>query len=434
MHIAIITAGGAGMFCGSCMHDNTWARALIAQGAEVSLIPTYTPIRVDEQNASLQQVFLGGINVYLNGKFPWWQRLPRTLTGWLDRPGVIRFASRWSVSNDAAQLGELTLSMLQGEHGPHRQAVTELARYLGRQLKPDVIIFSNALLVGALHEVRQFCPVPVLCTLQGDDVFLDGLPAACRDRAIELISEKAQDFDHFLTHTEFYRDSMARYLSLPREKFSVLPLGIEVHEHAGRPKPGKPDQFTIGYFARMAPEKGLHHLAEACSLLHQQLPHARLRIGGYQDAPYRDYFQQTWNMLLQTGMDVENVGSPNTVEEKVAFLSGLDVLSVPTDFLEPKGMYVLEAMANGVPVVQPGHGAFPEILSITRGGILVTPRDPQALAAGLMQMADPEARFQFAQNAWRGVREHYDTVRMARRTLEILASFGAGRDHHRSGS
>lgn len=68
MHIAIITAGGAGMFCGSCMLDNTLARALQAAGTEVTLIPTYTPTRTDEENASLSRVFFGGINVYLDSK------------------------------------------------------------------------------------------------------------------------------------------------------------------------------------------------------------------------------------------------------------------------------------------------------------------------------------------------------------------------------
>ena len=66
MHIAIVTAGGAGMFCGSCMHDNTWARSLKNAGAQVTLLPTYTPLRLDEHDESSNPVFLGGINVYLD--------------------------------------------------------------------------------------------------------------------------------------------------------------------------------------------------------------------------------------------------------------------------------------------------------------------------------------------------------------------------------
>src|SRR5690606_32252317 len=104
MHIAIITAGGAGMFCGSCMHDNTWARALMAAGAEVSLIPTYTPIRVDEQDVSDRRVFMGGLNLYLEHKSRLWRRLPRAITRPLDHPGVLRLLSKLSISSDAADL------------------------------------------------------------------------------------------------------------------------------------------------------------------------------------------------------------------------------------------------------------------------------------------------------------------------------------------
>jgi glycosyltransferase involved in cell wall biosynthesis len=420
MHIAIITAGGAGMFCGACMHDNTWARALIQAGVDVSLIPTYTPIRVDEADYSLKHVFLGGINVYLNGKWPWWHRVPRSLTSWLDRPGVIRLATRFNVSNDAARLGDLTLSMLAGEHGPHRQAIHELAKFLARDLRPDLMIFSNALLSGALQDIKSAWPVPVLCALQGEDVFLDGLPAGYRDEAIRQVSERAQAFDRFLVHTDFYCDHMADYLSLPEERFRVLPLGIEVQEHTGRPRRGSTDEYVIGYFARMAPEKGLHNLVEAFQLLRERVPHVRLKIGGYQGPPYVGYLSETLGRFRAAGISVENIGSPATIKEKVAFLSSIDAFTVPTDFREPKGMYVLEALANGVPVVQPAHGAFPEILERTRGGVLVTPRDPRSLAEALAALADPDHRFVLAQQGWQGVRDHYGPRTMADRTLEII--------------
>ncbi|WP_437226891.1 glycosyltransferase family 4 protein [Planctomicrobium sp. SH661] len=420
MHIAIITAGGAGMFCGSCMHDNTWARALIAQGVEVSLIPAYTPLRLDEQNISLDRIFLGGINVYLNNKVGWWKHLPRVLTSWLDRPGIIRMATSRSVSNDAAELGDLTISMLQESHGPHRAAIHELATFLGRDLKPDVVIFSNALLAGALSEIKRNCPVPVLCTLQGDDVFLDGLTPEYRQRAIELVSSHAREFDGFITHTEFYRDYISNYLSLPVEKFHVLPLGIDLQEHPGVPRSGDSGRYVVGYFARFAPEKGLHHLVEAFRVLKQRVPHAELRVGGYQGGQYADYAAKTLHQLDADGIPYQNIGSPDTIEGKVAFLNSLDVFSVPTDFLEPKGMPVLEAMANGIPVVQPAHGSFPEIIQKTGGGILVPPRDPQALARGLEELADPVRRQQLSQSAWQGVRDHYGSVPMARRTLEII--------------
>ena len=423
MNIAMVTAGGAGMFCGSCMHDNTWARALIAEGADVSLIPTYTPIRVDEQDESLHRVFLGGINIYLNSRFQWWHHMPHAVRAWLDDPGIIRWATRWSISNDAHQLGDLAVSMLHGEQGPHRQAVEELARFLQNDLKPDVVIFSNSLLSGALHVIKEHLDVPVLCTLQGEDVFLDSLPDRHRAQVLELITARAREFDGFLVHSRFYRDYMAKYLSLDVERCSILPLGIDVDSHPGQPEIKNNEAYTVGYFARIAPEKGLHHLVEAFPLLREMIPDARLRIGGFLGKQDRSYFKGVMKKLKKFGNAVEYIGSPTSHAEKVAFLNSIDVLSVPTEFLEPKGIYVLEAMANGVPVVQPLHAAFPELIEKTGGGLLVTPRHPQSLAAGLHRLSNPEERLHYARNAWQGVREHYACRAMAVQTLETLHSY-----------
>lgn len=420
MHIAIVTAGGAGMFCGSCMHDNTWARSLMQAGHEVSLIPTYTPIRVDDHNESLERVFFGGINVYLNGKFGWWNHVPRALKRWLDRPGVIRWATRRSVSNNAEKLGPLTLSMLKGETGPHRQAIEELDQYICQILKPDVVIFSNALLVGVVHELKLQFQGPVLCVLQGDDVFLDGLIPEYRQPVIDLISQKASEFDGFLVHSHFYRDYISNYLNLPQEKFAILPLGIDFTGHHGVPETRAASPFTVGYFARIAPEKGLHHLVEGFVELRKLVPDAQLRIGGFLGPAYHEYLETTLTSAGQHRDAIQYIGSPNSQEEKVEFLNSIDVLSVPTEFLEPKGLYVLEALANGTPVVQPAHGSFPEILAATGGGRLVAPRDPRSLAAGLFEMSDPAARLICAKLGWKNVRQQYSQVAMVQRTVEII--------------
>src|SRR5437762_1513939 len=68
MKIVYITAGAAGMYCGSCMHDNTLVAALHQLGHDAILLPTYTPLRTDEEDISQQRVFFGGINVYLQQK------------------------------------------------------------------------------------------------------------------------------------------------------------------------------------------------------------------------------------------------------------------------------------------------------------------------------------------------------------------------------
>ena len=413
------------MFCGSCMHDNTWARALLAAGVEVTLVPTYTPIRVDEPNQSETHVYFGGLNVYLGSRVPGWSRLPRWMTRWLDRPGLIRWATRYSVSNEAAELGRLTLDMLAGEAGPHRAAGAELARHITAELRPDAVIFSNALLAGALRALRADFSGPILCTLQGDDVFLDGLPESSRAEAVRAIRERAREFDGFLVHSRFYQAYMTEYLRLDAPTFHQLPLSIDPAGHDGRPGERSGPPFTVGYFARIAPEKGLHHLVAAFRLLAEQRSDVRLRIGGYLGAHQHDYFAAVQRDAADLGACLEYVGSPESHEEKVRFYRSLDVLSVPTEFQEPKGLYVLEALANGVPVVQPAHGGFPELIASTGGGLLAAPRDPQALAGALVRLCDDrELRVNLGTSGQQAVREQFGLPALARATLQAIgASF-----------
>lgn len=419
MHIAIITAGGAGMFCGSCMHDNTLARAIMAAGHEVSLIPCYTPIRVDELNVSSQRVFLGGINVYLDALVPGWSRLPRLLNRWLDSPAVLRLASRFAISASAKKLGRLTLSLLEGDHGPQRHEIEEFADFLGNQLKPDVVCFSNALMAGVVPRLRQAYSGPVFCLLQGDDIFLEDLIDPYRRHAIDRITELARHFDGFLVHSAYYRDFMVDYLRLPRERTHVVPLGIDLAGHDGQPRPaGNP--FTVGYFARICPEKGLHHLVDAFRRLHHRQPQTRLVAAGYLGTRDKEYFREVTRSAADLGTAFEYHGSPAGHVEKVAFLKTLDVLSVPTLYREPKGLYVLEALANGVPVVQPAHGAFPELVEATGGGVLVKPGDAEDLSRGLEQLLlDPARRIDLATRGRAAVHSRYDPATMAAATLRI---------------
>lgn len=420
MHIAIITAGGAGMFCGSCMHDNSWAKGLRAAGAEVSLLPMYTPIRVDEEDQTSTPVFFGGINCYLNDRFGWWQRVPRFLTRWLDLPGVIGRATKRAVSNDAKLLGSMTLSMLRGEAGPHRQAGEELVAYV-RQLRPDVVCFSNSMLCSTLRTLKQTFTGRTFCVLQGDDIFLDGLIEPYRSQVLALLRERAADFDGFLTHSAYYRDYMAEYLSLPAGKFHLLPLAIDCSVHDGRPKSSVADPPTVGYFARICPEKGLDRLVEAVLLLRQRLPNVRLRAGGYLGAQHQAYFEDVCRQAAPLGDAFEYIGSPEAKTGKIEFLKSLDVFSVPTIYREPKGLYVLEAWANGLPVVLPRHGAFPELVASTGGGLLVEPGNSRTLAEGLERVLTNESlRADLAEQGYAGVRREHDLGSLACATVETL--------------
>lgn len=421
MKIAIVTAGGAGMFCGSCMHDNTWARGLIAAGHDVTLIPTFTPIRLDEESVSGEKIYLGGISIYMDSRSRIWRKIPRAFTRWLDHPWVLKLATKFNIGNDAADLGELTIASIQGTDGPQAREVRELATFVCDQLRPDVICFSNILQIGAVRAIREKFRGKLFCVLQGDDIFLNALPESYRTQACEMISERAGDFDGFLIHSESYRDTMSELLSLPSEKFQIMPLGIDFTGHDGLPGLRGEGPLTIGYFARICPEKGFHIALAAFRKYLEEYPDASLIVGGYLGPRDQKYFDEQKAALGSAIQSVEFVGSPDTHEKKVEIFKRCDLFSVPTVYREPKGLPVLEAWANGVPVVQPDHGSFPEMIARTHGGLLVTPDDPESLAAGWAELTEHSLRReQLSHAGYQGVREHFSVERMIERTIEAF--------------
>jgi glycosyltransferase involved in cell wall biosynthesis len=425
--IVYITAGAAGMYCGSCMHDNTLAAALVRQGCDALLVPTYTPIRTDEKDVSQKRVFFGGINVYLQQKLSLFRHTPWFLDRLLDGRGLLRWVSRFAVKTQAEGLGELTVSMLEGSHGKQRKEVAKIVEWLAQDVRPQLVNLTNALLAGMVPGIKHRLGVPVLCTLQGDDIYLESLPEQHRSRCLALVREHCKAIDGFIATSAYYADFMSGYFDIPRERIHVVVPGLDLRGHGG-PAPreaGRP--FTIGYFARVCPEKGFHVLAEAFRLLRQKpgTESCRLHASGWLGESNRRYFDDEVCRLREAGLTqaFRHVQCPDH-SSKVRFLQGLDVLSVPTVYREPKGLYVLEALANGVPVVQPDHGSFPELIEATGGGILVRPEDPAELAETLHQLLlNPAHAAELGRKGRAMVHAHFHADRMARETLGIYRRY-----------
>lgn len=426
MKIAYITAGAAGMFCGSCLHDNTLVTALRPLGHDALLIPTYTPITTDEPSVSEKRVFFGGINVFLQQKLALFRHTPWSLDRLLDAPRLLRWVARYAARTEAQLLGELTISMLKGEHGYQRKEVAKLARWLAADVRPDIVNLTNVILSGMVHEVKRTTGVPVLGTLQGDDIFLEALPEPYRAQALALISDHCREMDGFIATSAYYADFMAGYLKIPRERIHVIHPGLNLKGHGER-TPGANATPTIGYFARICPEKGLHILAEAFRILRQTpgAPPCRLKVSGWLGENNRPYLEQIQANMKQWGLadSFEHVESPDHAR-KVLFYQSIDILSVPTTYREPKGLYVLEALANGVPVVQPRHGSFPELIEATGGGLLVEPDNPEDLARGLRQLVEDLAqRQELGRKGKEAVHRHFHADRMARQTVELYQEY-----------
>jgi glycosyltransferase involved in cell wall biosynthesis len=423
VNILSITAGAAEMYCGSCLRDNALAAALVARGHDVTLLPIYTPTVTDEANVSAPgRVFLGGISVYLQQHFAFFRHTPWLLDRLWDSPAVIkRFAAR-SIDVHPKLLGALTVSTLKGESGFQRKEIEKLLAWLKDEPCPDVINLPNSLLIALAAPIRRLLDRPVVVTLQGEDLFLEGLPSPYREQAIDLIREQVHQVDCFVAVSEYYATFMATYLGIPPKKIRTVPLGVNVNDL--RPGPQKaPGPFTIGYLARVAPEKGLHNLAEAYRILRRErgLPASRLVVAGYLAPGDRRYLADIEARLTEWGLHDEFTYA-GTVDRttKIAFLRGLDVLSVPSGYHEPKGLYLLEAMACGVPVVEPNHGAFPELVARTGGGVLAGSERPADIADAIEALwRDPDRARALGQQAVHGVRAHYSIERMADAMLAV---------------
>lgn len=427
MRIASITAGAAGMFCGSCLHDNAVASALRASGHDALLVPTYTPIRTDEPDISQHRVFLGGLNVYLNYKSGLYRHLPRFIHRFLDRPAVLRLLTRFTATPDYSALGEMTLTVLRGAHGRQWEEVERLAAWLAEDVKPEIVLLSNMLLSSIAPALKYRLNVPVLAYLQGDDIYLDALRPDHRRKAIELIRANARHIDGYIATCGYYADYMATYLGLPRPAIEIVLPGINLVGHGGHRESRTEPPYTIGYFARIAPAKGLHALAEAYQRLKKMpdSPPCRLRASGWLGAEHKPYLEDVRRALAAAGLadEFEYVDCPDHAS-KVAFLQSLDLFAVPTTYREPKGLYVLEALANGVPVVQPNHGSFPELIAATGGGRLVEPDNPAELAAGLHRLlVDPSVRLELGRKGQEAVHERFSAAAEADRTEGVLRRF-----------
>ena len=417
MRILSLTAGAASMYCGSCLRDNALAAELIRQGHDVTLLPFYTPTLTDEENVSRQeQVFFGGISVYLEQHLSWFRKAPRLLDRLMDAPDVIKAFTSGSIAVDPKLLGAMTVSTLRGTNGYQWKEIDKLIEFVSSEPPPDVVNIPYALLISLAAPLKRALGRPVVVTLQGEDLFLQALPEPYRTEALELVRSQVTDVDLFIAVSDYYARFMQEYLRIPASKMRVAPLGVNTTDLTPQAR-SRHDPFTIGYFARVAPEKGFHNLAEAYRLLRtaKGLPPSRLLVGGYLAPEHKPYLEQIADQLSAAGLADEFVYR-GAVErtKKVQFFHDIDVLSVPSGYHEPKGLYLLEAMACGVPVVQPNHGAFPEMIARTGGGLLSRSESGADVADAIFELwEDPARAEELGRNGAAGVRQHYTVAHMA---------------------
>lgn len=421
VNIVQITPGAGGMYCGNCFRDNALVGALRKLGHQTLMVPLYLPMNLDEQdNSAGTPAFFNGVNVYLEQKSALFRKAPGWMHQVLASPRLLKWASGRAAKTRAADVGDITLSMLRGEDGYHARELGELLAWLKTQARPDIICLSNALLAGLARRLKSDLGAPVLCMLQGEDTFLDALPDTHRAACWKILAERAAEADVFLAPSQYYGALMTKRLGLKAEKVRVVYNGIDLEGYT--PPSGtefrsvKSGPPVLGFFGRMCREKGLELLADAYIRLRQRgrMNNLKLRVGGGCGPSDQPMVEAMRRKLHAAGLLGEVEFFPNlTRAAKLEFLRSLTILSTPALYGEAFGLYLIEAMAAGVPVVQPRRGAFPELIEATGGGVICEPT-AEGLADSLEQLLrDPIALGSLGESGRRAVFLNFSVEQMA---------------------
>ena len=388
---------GDSFYCENCLRDKALVVALRSAGHEALSVPLYLPPLLQDTAAGGQApIFFGGVNVFLQQHLRLFRRTPRWIDRLFDSPRLLRLAAGKAHMTTAAELGETTVSMLRGGRGRQAKELNRLIGYLLANAKPDVVVLSNALLLGMAHRLRERLGTAVVCMLQDEHGFVEDLPPDCRRQAWRLMTEQASAVDMFVAGSRYYADLMRPRLGLDRGQVQVVRGGIDPAGYVPAARPPSPP--VIGYLSRLHRAKGLDMLVEAFGRLKAEpgLGDVKLVIAGGKTAGDEGFIRAVSRDLKSSGLsrDVRWLGEFDR-RDKRHFLPGLSVMCVPDRTAPASAMFVIESLLAGVPVVEPACGAFPELLAATGGGALFKPGDLDDMTAKLTDLlTDPE-------RAWR---------------------------------
>lgn len=423
MKIVQISPGsGDNFYCENCLRDAAVVRAMRRLDHDVLMVPLYLPLQADKtEPVSNAPIFFGGVNVFLQQKCALFRKTPRWIDKMFDSRKLLEWAARKAGMTNARDLGETTISMLQGENG---RQVKELDRFVDWLVEtgydPDVICLSNILLGGLARRIKDKLGVPIVCLLQDEDGFLDGLMSPYAERAWETVRQCARDVDGFIAVSTYFARTMQKRLDVGDDRMHVVHMGVDLKAYV--PASSRPSVPTIGFLSRMCPERGLETLVDAFIVLkgRRDLKSAKLRISGGRSAADEPFIQRVKDKLSAAGVsgDVEFLESFDR-DARLDFLRSLSILSVPERDPVAYGLYVLESLAMGVPVVEPAIGCFPETIEMTGGAVLYTPGEAETLADAMAPLLlDEEAATKLGAEGRQGVRRAFDIDKTAREMAE----------------
>lgn len=408
------------------MRDNALANALIKAGHEAELLPMYLPLTLDEASEGLDSespVFFGGINIYLQQKFSLFRHSPQWMDRLLNKPGLLRSAAKRSHMTSAHDHGQMTFEMLRLDGQVFEKELQKLYSWINDHGRPDVICLSTALQAGFAREVKKQWDIPVICYFQGEDSFLDSLPDEYRERCWNLMAERCRDADLLLAPSQFYGRLMEKRLGLVEGVIQTQYNGINLDGYREKRVSETP---IIGYLARMCAVKGLPFLVDAFIHLRTQLGHdnCQLKIAGAMTPGDVPLVEALKKKLADSGLSEAVEWLPNiSREDKQAFLSRLSLFTVPVEYEEAFGLYVIEAMAASIAVVQPNRSAFPELVDSTGGGVCIEMETPASLALAWQELLEsPDRLKELGERGRLGVQKLYSMEAMKNSFLSVIES------------
>ncbi len=420
MHI--IPGSGGSFYCGNCLRDSKYVEALRKSDHMVVKLPMYLPLFADEHDLSREiPVFYGAISIYLKQQFPLFRKAPAWFDNMLNSKPMLKLASRFAGSTRAKGLEEMTVSMLLGEEGQQKEELERMVDWIVENCHPDVIHLSNALLLGLAHRLSERTHVPVICSLQDEDVWVDVMKPSARDHVWKLMSEKSEFVSAFISVSDYYAREMKQKMDIPEEKLMSVHIGVDPEDYKFVPVSEK--KRRIGYVSRMCHENGMDILVDAFILLKQKegFEDVELVLTGGSTGDDKKFLADNRAKLKSNNL-LHQVDFHEDFEEEGlrAFLEKVTVASVPVRNGEAFGIYLLECMVSGVPVIQPALGAFPEIVELTGGGVVFEPNSPEALAGAMEKLLnDPEEHDRLSRDGARGVEKHFHIDIQAERMVEV---------------
>jgi len=423
--VNIVPGFGGTFYCGNCLRDSGYTKSLIKLGHDAMMLPIYLPLTLEHGvEKDTNPIFYGAVNIYLKQSFKIFRKMPTWMENFFNSSAILRYAAKKAGSTRTEGLEEMTISMLMGKDGNQNTELQELIDFLKVHEKPDIVHLSNALLLGLAKQIREQLNVPVVCSLQDEDVWVDAMNDFYREKVWNLMSERGKDVDAFIAVSDYYAAEMKEKMNIPDEKMHIVPIGVDssIYKYS---EPEKSPQ-VIGYISRMYKEHGFGLLIDAYIKLKQnpKFKDVLLKLSGGYTADDKKYVRKQFKKLKQAGLfnDVEII-EDHLAESRYEFFNKLTILTVPVLKGEAFGTYQLEAMACGIPIVQPALGAFPEIVKQTQGGVTFSPNTVDAMSGKWIEVLSDQHKIdEMSKLGKKSVEEKFSIDEISKQVLEIYKS------------